>query len=243
LGGVSFAVSKTSGLAVDIIRARATSAAPPYFKPFIKNETKCSYLDGALYHNNPVWVAHHERKLNWSDVSAQQPDVFLSIGTGYHNPNTKNMEQVPRSSWRSTEPKIAPQPSVLSPPTPKLLSFTGQIWNTATNRLDNILNCTKIWDSFRLDVLETHSTYRQRYIRLNPDLQFKVPSLDQVNQLYDIQAAAATEMQNSSSRVREVAHRLIASTFFFDKLASSTKEVEEGKFECKGECPERHNAV
>ncbi|KAH7210627.1 hypothetical protein BKA60DRAFT_639227 [Fusarium oxysporum] len=44
-------------------RARATAAAPPYFKPYEKAETKKMYLDGALYHNCPVWVAHHEERL------------------------------------------------------------------------------------------------------------------------------------------------------------------------------------
>ncbi|EXA34391.1 hypothetical protein FOVG_14373 [Fusarium oxysporum f. sp. pisi HDV247] len=43
--------------------ARATAAAPPYFKPYEKAETKKMYLDGALYHNCPVWVAHHEKRL------------------------------------------------------------------------------------------------------------------------------------------------------------------------------------
>lgn len=61
--------------------AAATSAAPTYFKPF-KHGNGRSFLDGALYNNNPVNVAQRERKLLWPDVNDQHPDVLLSVGTG-----------------------------------------------------------------------------------------------------------------------------------------------------------------
>lgn len=60
--------------------AAATSAASSYFKPFYHHASGRSYLDGALYNNNPVRVAHREMPMLWPDV--KQPDVFLSIGTG-----------------------------------------------------------------------------------------------------------------------------------------------------------------
>ncbi|KAI7772331.1 hypothetical protein LZL87_007692 [Fusarium oxysporum] len=50
--------------------ARATAAAPPYFKPYEKPETKEMYLDGALYHNYAVWVAHQEKRLIWGDTGS-----------------------------------------------------------------------------------------------------------------------------------------------------------------------------
>ena len=62
--------------------AAATSAAPSYFKPFVHGPTKRTYLDGALYHNNPVRLVHRERKLLWPDVADKHPDILLSIGTG-----------------------------------------------------------------------------------------------------------------------------------------------------------------
>jgi hypothetical protein len=64
--------------------AAATSAAPSYFKPFEHGPTKRTYLDGAIYHNNPVRLLHRERKLLWPDVANQDPDIFLSIGTSQH---------------------------------------------------------------------------------------------------------------------------------------------------------------
>ncbi|KAL9035741.1 MAG: hypothetical protein Q9214_006446 [Letrouitia sp. 1 TL-2023] len=61
--------------------ACATSAAPSFFKPFVSRNGR-TYLDGALYYNNPIKVANHERKLIWPDVADSPPDLILSLGTG-----------------------------------------------------------------------------------------------------------------------------------------------------------------
>lgn len=60
--------------------AAATSAAPSYFKPYVRCGR--TYLDGAINHNNPVVVAKRERRLLWPDVESRHPDIFLSLGTG-----------------------------------------------------------------------------------------------------------------------------------------------------------------
>ncbi|KAK4666788.1 hypothetical protein QC763_0050590 [Podospora pseudopauciseta] len=62
--------------------ALATSAAPPYFKPYVQSATGKSFVDGGLHYNCPAWVAHHKRQILWKDVQYQQPDVLLSLGTG-----------------------------------------------------------------------------------------------------------------------------------------------------------------
>ena len=63
--------------------AAATSAAPSLFKPFrTASYPQKTYLDGALYHNNPASVANHERKFLWPDVAENPPDILLSLGTG-----------------------------------------------------------------------------------------------------------------------------------------------------------------
>jgi hypothetical protein len=48
----------------------------------------------------------------------------------------------------------------------------------------------------------------------------------------DVQKAAYDQIQ-TNARVKEIAHRLIASTFFFEKTEASTKE-REGGYECYG---------
>ncbi|KAE8449132.1 hypothetical protein EG329_008516 [Mollisiaceae sp. DMI_Dod_QoI] len=219
--------------------ARATSAAPPFFKNFTKNETKACYIDGALYHNNPVGVAHHERMLIWKDVGVQQPDIFLSIGTGHHG-HTDEDTTVSASFFgkfsTTRKEELPPRPNVPLGNLRTFSTFTGQLWNTVSSRFDNILNCNKIWNDFRLDILGgPYASDRRRYIRLNPDLGFKVPKLDAVDLLRDIQQATRNQLKNSASsaRIKEVAHRLISSTFFFEKTDASTRE-QDGKYECDG---------
>lgn len=63
--------------------AAATSAAPSFFKPFRTRVFPLkTYLDGALYHNNPASVANNERKFLWPDVAENPSDILLSLGTG-----------------------------------------------------------------------------------------------------------------------------------------------------------------
>jgi hypothetical protein len=64
-----------------IWEAAAATTASRLFKPFEHRRTKRLYFAGALYHNNPIKVAHRERKLIWPDVAKKHPDLFLSLGT------------------------------------------------------------------------------------------------------------------------------------------------------------------
>jgi predicted acylesterase/phospholipase RssA len=64
--------------------ALATSAAPFYFRPFSKEETKKKYSDGALYANCPAEVALEEMSKLWPNNSVSL-DVLLSLGTGAQN--------------------------------------------------------------------------------------------------------------------------------------------------------------
>jgi Patatin-like phospholipase len=61
--------------------AAATTAAPPYFKPFYHKLSGQCFLDGAFYNNNPARIVDQERILLWPDVANRSPDIFLSIGT------------------------------------------------------------------------------------------------------------------------------------------------------------------
>ncbi|XDG06053.1 hypothetical protein ABKA04_005668 [Annulohypoxylon sp. FPYF3050] len=212
--------------------ARATSAAPTLFKVFRKPETMNTYLDGALYYNNPVWVAYHERKLIWPDVRDSPPDILLSIGTGRNaledndallatptgSPNTSN-------NWPGAEPK----PRKRKP---------HSILHIATDRLDNLLECNKIWKSYVADTSASDNSKasnvnRKRSIRLNPDLRFEVPKLDAVGELERVEMAAKQDLIANKEKVVEVAHRLIASSFFFEKDHNSVREAGPG-FQCTG---------
>ncbi|KAI1446662.1 FabD/lysophospholipase-like protein [Annulohypoxylon stygium] len=222
--------------------ARATSAAPTLFKVFQKRETMNTYLDGALYHNNPVWVAHHERKLIWPDVCNSPPDILLSIGTGK---NTLEDEELPRQSSMSpvspTSPTSSSSRSWSSRTKPKRRRrdvLPHALLKIAIDRLDNLLECNKIWDSYVADTSTSDyskisSINRKRSIRLNPDLRFEVPRLDAVEELERVEIAAMQDLKANKEYVVEVAHRLIASTFFFEKDSNSVRATDNG-YECTG---------
>lgn len=88
--------------------ACATSAAPSFFKPFVSTKSLRTYLDGALYYNNPVRVANHERKFLWPDVAENPPDILLSIGTGQNGQRmTEELQLKPTGppAIRQTKPE------------------------------------------------------------------------------------------------------------------------------------------
>ncbi|KAH7338410.1 acyl transferase/acyl hydrolase/lysophospholipase [Rhizoctonia solani] len=60
--------------------ARATSAAPLYFRPMKAGVYKVPYLDGCVSgHCNPTWLAMQEVKHLWPD---RKIGLFMSLGTG-----------------------------------------------------------------------------------------------------------------------------------------------------------------
>ena len=78
--------------------AAATTAASPFFKAFDHHASKRRYLDGAYFNNNPVYVAHLERRLLWPDVAKQEPDILLSIGTGQDEREIRHKKRERRDS-------------------------------------------------------------------------------------------------------------------------------------------------
>ncbi|CUA67580.1 Calcium-independent phospholipase A2-gamma [Rhizoctonia solani] len=60
--------------------ARATSAAPTYFRPIEAGDDKVPYIDGGVSgHSNPSWLAMQEAKYLWPK---RQIGLFMSLGTG-----------------------------------------------------------------------------------------------------------------------------------------------------------------
>ncbi|KAF2399012.1 hypothetical protein EJ06DRAFT_479226 [Trichodelitschia bisporula] len=62
----------------------AASAFPRLFKSFTHSRTHRSYLDGTLRYNNPIQLVDAEMRRIWTDVAAVDPDLLLSIGSGYN---------------------------------------------------------------------------------------------------------------------------------------------------------------
>lgn len=73
--------------------ALATSAAPPYLAAFEKEETKTTYVDGAVYANCPAQVALTEVENLWPHNGAQL-DTLLSLGTGVQGPKDRKIPSI-----------------------------------------------------------------------------------------------------------------------------------------------------
>jgi len=110
------------------------------------------------------------------------------------------------------------------------------------NRVDNILNSEQLWNEFRTWVLDTKAgSEGSRYTRINPKLGYLPPRLDEKNQLERLRTTVIDKLRNTNSyrlRIARIVHRLVASTFYFEKRESPREY--DGYHLCKGEiyCPQ-----
>lgn len=192
--------------------ARATSAAPRIFKPFVHEPSKQVYLDGAIYHNNPIQIADRERKYLWPSMKAEFPDVVVSIGTGYGPPRSK---------------------PVLSSPPPQvgILSHGKSLYKIAIDHIASALDSQKAWDTY-ISILDPPSEHMTRFVRLNPQLREDPPNLDDVDQIQQIKRTVRTQMA-TNGQIQRLAHQLVASCFYFEKSAAAELQPD-NFYECRG---------
>ncbi|RSM02019.1 hypothetical protein CDV31_011102 [Fusarium ambrosium] len=145
--------------------ARATSAAQTLFKPYIHEETRRVYVDGATVRNNPVRLAAEEATRIWK--SSSPPDIILSLGTGiWIDEKCKYVEKPPSKIGR------------LLPKGIKKKIETGIDMVYAT------LDCDREWTDFNGPL---RGRYKRNCHRLNVGLYEKPPALDDIEHLVDIQ--------------------------------------------------------
>ena len=189
------------------------------FKPFSHGPAKQVYTDGAIYHNNPIQIADKERKLIWPELENDSPDIIVSVGTSY-NP-----------AARSSAAERA-----LSPLSPRLGVFSHgkSLMKIATDHIASGLDSEKTWRSY-MSVLHPAPTQKARYIRINPQLKENPPSLDEVDRLPYIQEVVR-EMSRTDANIQNVALRLIASSFYFEKF-HPVELASDGSVHIKGLLP------
>ena len=169
------------------------------FKPFCHGPSKQVYIDGAIYHNNPIQIADKERKLIWPGLGNESPDLIVSVGTTYNS-----------AARLSTEKAASPRLGVVS-------QFKA-LYRIADYHIASALDSEKAWHSY-MSVLQPPSNHREKYIRVNPQLNENPPRLDEVERMSYIQEMVR-EMLCSDDRIQKVALRLIASSFYFEKTQS-----------------------
>lgn len=192
-----------------------------------------------MFHNNPVKIANYERKLIWPDTNGYHPDILLSIGTGHNGKDTGGSVEVTRRIMKSTIDIV-----LTSDIQDRRQGFKTwfraptitQFLNIMVNRAGNILNSEQIWRDFRNEVLDSNfSIDGQRYERLNPSLGFPPPRIDEKAQVGYLQRTVADRIRRQGSyqlKIQRIAHRLIASSFYFERLAP-TRDHESG-YTCTG---------
>ncbi|KAH0354229.1 FabD/lysophospholipase-like protein, partial [Aureobasidium melanogenum] len=206
--------------------AAATSAAPFYFKPYTHTKTGTSYIDGGLYHNNPVHVANRERKLLWPAIANKHPDMLLSIGTGQN----LSEQRTEASERRASSPKDD------TTPTAQTIKSGGirRTFNALYQRFDNILDAEHTWTEFEADVNNLNDGFPSPYIRLNLDLKSKLPPFDAKDKFQEFRTEVRRRLKDPDAMrmVKDVACSLVASSFYF-KL-SKTAPLRGGSFMCTG---------
>ncbi|KIX92900.1 uncharacterized protein Z520_11376 [Fonsecaea multimorphosa CBS 102226] len=221
--------------------AAATSAAPSYFKPFVRRGR--TYLDGAINHNNPVIVAKRERRLLWPDVESRHPDVFLSLGTGQHEAEMKRKLEKLSGHSREDQLRRKQQQNEGSRDSRKRYRAIKGIKNYLSvlfDKIDNILDTEWSWHEFYRDTVGEHwaTDFASHYFRINPDLKQKPPALDAKFEVDNLQAKVHKMLRQPplSREITEIANALVASTFYFRKDESRVYgEKHNQTFVCSGQ--------
>ena len=189
--------------------ARATSAAPTYFKALCHDSSKQIFWDGGVYHNNPIHIAERERKLIWPDLADQEPDVVVSIGTLYCS----------KTDTRRTAKWVSSPKGIVAH-----FKFLAKM---ASDHLHTSLDSQRTWEDF-VSVRGSPAQDKCRYVRLNPELEVQPPKLDEVDKLQHLEETTRHRIGGDQS-LKRLARRLLATCFYFD-VYGETREGSDGRY-------------
>jgi hypothetical protein len=209
-----------------------------FFKPFIHSRTKEAYIDGALFHNNPIRVAVNESKLLWPDTEGCHPDILLSIGTGQHDADTDGLSESmqyddkhkPRRHWLSRDK--AAKDGKRSGAGLKPFSEWQSLATMFKRRAESVINAELAWRDFHQEIPHAAA---DRYIRINPKTKQRTPRMDDKSLVRILQDEIrfGLGMRDMKMRIANIARRLVASSFYFDKIGSS-KQVDDHHITIQG---------
>ncbi|KAF1956454.1 hypothetical protein CC80DRAFT_516035 [Byssothecium circinans] len=175
--------------------ARATSAAPRFFKAFHHEPSKQVYMDGALYHNNPIKIADREWKLLWGNEFCEHPDIMLSLGTAY-NPH------LPQPTARKSMPERL-----------GIVNHGMQLVKLAKNHIEDSLDCEKTWREY-LSFLPPNAM-PSKFRRYNP-IVANPPAMDDVHAMKHLQQEVRRCLIKDSYDIRAIAMQLMATSFYWE---------------------------
>ncbi|EXJ72783.1 uncharacterized protein A1O5_03930 [Cladophialophora psammophila CBS 110553] len=190
--------------------ARATSAAPIYFRA-IKIPSLGIYRDGGVsHHNNPINIALWESRYIWPSVI--RPDVVLSLGTGYEETSQSPLVKTPKISfpWSfSFSVKDTPLHCLIS-------SFKGE------------LDGQRTWREFM-----NHRPEHEKpdYFRLTLELPGPEPAIDDYDSIEVLSSAVRLQPSGPETR-RGVLMALLISSLFFE--LQEMPSYGDGMYYCHG---------
>ena len=195
------------------------------------------YLDGALYHNNPVRVADLERRLIWPDTEFSPPDMLLSIGTSCNNnirQEAQNRLHLPPQASDPTLPRAEggdSQHGKRKAVRKKAIQMS-KIINIMRNRVENILDTEMTWLIFMSDAARGDEDTKTRYRRINPGIGKDPPKLDDVKMLPSLRSSIQAIMKYGDLRkqIEGTARHLVASSFYVEVSYPPVYPQEPGAF-------------
>lgn len=190
--------------------ARATSAAPKIFEPYIHSPSGQSFLDGGIYFNNPIEVALREQRLIWPTNRPEAPDILLSLGTGY-SPVRK--------------------PVVAEAPGSGIISHYRQLLKIAQHHVKSSQNSE---EQYRITYDRASRDLKARLARLSLAISSDLPKLDNVNALSQLEDDIRNDLSRKWSEIRSLANRLLASSFYFEPFSGTTKKNEDESLSITG---------
>ncbi|CAM1501617.1 Fc.00g036010.m01.CDS01 [Cosmosporella sp. VM-42] len=209
--------------------ARATSAAPFYFPPFSHEGTKQVYLDGGLWHNNPIRIADSEAKAIWPDTKHTHPDMILSIGTGYHETELNESNGTQAYLERVINESIPEAPGGSKRKSKRDLVYG--VMEIGLSQFIRSLNSERIWHEW-LQARAPSAGFESRYRRLNVEFS-QIVSMDNPSDTA-IKACRDAAKGIPEDTFESVADQLIASCFFFRVDKESMRTDSKGSYEFCG---------
>ena len=177
--------------------ARATSAAPGYFRSFYKPENGHTYQDGALKLNNPVLAADYERQIIWPECAHNLPDILLSIGTGYF----------PEVRMRTGEP--GPRVGI------GLVNGAKAFVQVGRDVIEEGLDCERTWEDYVQCTVSEASERKNRLHRLTLPIGGPKIDLDAVDKMPELEELTKAYYSRNHGIIDKVAGQLVASLFYF----------------------------
>lgn len=184
-------------------RARSTSAAIGFFKPYKRDHLKIlppEFTDGGLFQNNPIQVALEEsRSLAKSRNQVLTPDLVLSVGTGLPKAYLNDKSYVRTATF---EAQTADNP------------WFRVLFSVVDFQIKLNLDAEKRWR----DQVAAEFGIKDRMHRINPWLGEDPPEMDDkecVSRISKVTAHDLVHDEDLHNKVLTTAGALAASSFYF----------------------------